>query len=110
MHARCCNSGVQPHISEQDARTVSDDLRLLAHPLRVQILGILAHYDGRACVCDIETALPVKQPTVSHHLRLLREGGLIDCTREGVWVYYHIRREALACVRARIAGLFDALV
>jgi len=47
------------------------------------------------CVCDIAEAFPVGQPTISHHLRLLREAGLVDCVREGHWAYYWVRRETL---------------
>lgn len=61
------------------------------------------------CVCDLEALVPVKQPTVSHHLRLLREAGLIGCERHGLWAYYFVQREALAALRARIAGQLDAL-
>ena len=82
---------------------------LLAHPVRIQILDILAHYGGSACVCDLEEALPVKQPTVSHHLKILRDAGLIDCERQGLWAYYFVQREALAALRARIANQLDAL-
>jgi ArsR family transcriptional regulator len=54
-------------------------------------------------------ALPIKQPTVSHHLRLLREAGLIDCERQGLLAYYFVQREAVAALRSRIAGQLDAL-
>jgi ArsR family transcriptional regulator len=70
-------------ISVDEADRLSDDLQLLAHPVRIQLLDILAHYAGRACVYDLEAALPVKQPTVSHHLKTLRDAGLIDCERQG---------------------------
>lgn len=91
------------------ADRLSDDLHLLAHPIRIQILGILARYAGRACVCDLAAALPVKQPTVSHHLKILRDAGLIDCERQGLWAYYSMRLAALAQLRARVTRLFDAL-
>jgi len=79
-------------------------LRALAHPVRLQILDLLARHAGQVCVCDLEGALPIKQPTVSHHLRLLREAGLIDSERHGLWAYYFVKRDALAALRARIAG------
>ena len=60
-------------------------------------------------VCDLETALPVKQPTVSHHLRLLREAGLIDCERCGLWAYYFVRRDAVVALRERLGARLDAL-
>jgi ArsR family transcriptional regulator len=97
-------------LSAEAAQQFSDDLQILGHPIRMQILDILARSAGRVCVCDLEAALPVKQPTVSHHLKLLREAGLIDCERQGLWAYYFVQREALAVVRARITGQLDTLV
>src|SRR5262245_17853692 len=96
-------------LSAPDAQQLSDDLGILAHPIRLQILAILSRHAGQVCVCDLEAALPVKQPTVSHHLKLLRAAGLIDCERRGLWAYYFVRREALAALRMRIAGQLEAL-
>ena len=74
----CCTPDLAPRITPESAKQLSDDLGILGHPIRLQILDMLAQRDGEVCVCDLEGALPVKQPTVSHHLRLLREAGLID--------------------------------
>lgn len=105
----CCPPALAPRISAAEAKALSDDLGLLGHPTRLQILDMLAQRDGQVCVCDLEAALPVKQPTVSHHLKLLREAGLIDCERRGLWAYYFVRREALNALRARLLGALDAL-
>ncbi len=104
----CCD-GAAPRIADDEARRLSDDLQILAHPIRIQILDMLAQNVGQVCVCDLEAALPVKQPTISHHLRLLREAGLIDVERRGQWAYYAVRREALARLRARIVAHLDAI-
>lgn len=98
----CCSDEVLTTLSPEAAQQISDDLQILAHPIRLQILDILARNEGRTCVCDLEAALPVKQPTVSHHLKLLRSAGLIDCERQGLWAYYFVRREALANLRERV--------
>lgn len=105
----CCNPTLAPRISPDAAKQLSDDLGILGHPIRLQILDMLAQRDGEVCVCDLEAALPVKQPTVSHHLKLLRSAGLIDFERRGLWAYYFVRRDALAAVRERIVAQFDAL-
>jgi DNA-binding transcriptional ArsR family regulator len=81
-----------------------------SYPIRIQILAMLAASAAQVCVCDLEAALPVKQPTVSHHLKLLRDAGLMDCERRGLWAYYFVDRPALAALRAdhraaRLAGL-----
>ena len=109
LGTRCCGEDVGPRLSQEDAQDLSADLQILAHPIRLQILDMLARNAGQVCVCDLEAALPVKQPTVSHHLRLLREAGLIDCERHGLWAYYFVRRDALAELRARTAGWLDIL-
>jgi len=102
--SRCCTDIQDYQLSTEEAQQISDDLQILGHPVRLQILTILARSAGQVCVCDLEAAVPVKQPTVSHHLRLLREAGLIDCERNGLWAYYFVQREALAALRARITG------
>jgi ArsR family transcriptional regulator, arsenate/arsenite/antimonite-responsive transcriptional repressor len=104
----CCAPMPADRISDTAVQQFSDDLNILAHPIRLQILDILARSTGDVCVCDLEGALPVKQPTVSHHLRLLREAGLVDCERRGLWAYYFVRREALAALRQRVVVQFDA--
>ncbi|PDW04932.1 ArsR/SmtB family transcription factor [Candidatus Viridilinea mediisalina] len=106
----CCAPRLQARLSSEDAQAFGAQLGLLGHPIRLQILDLLAQHEEPVCVCDLEAALPVKQPTVSHHLRLLREAGLIDCERRGLWAYYTVRCEALAALRARIVAHLDALL
>ena len=109
-HATSCCAPIAPtRLDDEAAQRFTDDLTILAHPIRVQILDLLSRSSGDVCVCDLEAALPVKQPTVSHHLKLLREAGLIDCERRGLWAYYFVQREALAVLRQRIVAQFDAL-
>ena len=107
--AHCCGDGEQQQLSSETAQQFTDDLLILAHPIRIQILTMLARSDGQVCVCDLEAALPVKQPTVSHHLRLLRDAGVIDCERHGLFAYYFVKRTALAELRARILEPLDQL-
>lgn len=106
---RCCGDGLLPRLSTQEARRLAGDLQILGHPIRLQLLDILARHEGQVCVCDLEAAVPVRQPTVSHHLRLLREAGLVDFERRGLWAYYFVRRDALAALRARLTTLLDSL-
>lgn len=106
---RCCAPAPPAGLDAAEAERLSADLQILAHPVRLQILGVLARNDGQVCVCDIEAAVPVKQPTVSHHLRLLREAGLIACEKHGLWAYYFVHREALAALRARIGDQLNTL-
>jgi ArsR family transcriptional regulator, arsenate/arsenite/antimonite-responsive transcriptional repressor len=104
----CCDGLARAQLSLEEVQQFTDDLQILAHPIRMQILDILGRSSDAVCVCDLEAALPVKQPTVSHHLRLLREAGLIDCTRQSLWAYYFVQRAALAALRARITDRLAA--
>ncbi len=107
LGTRCCTPGTQTLDTER-AQALANDMQILGHPVRLQLLDLLVQSEGEVCVCDLEAAVPVKQPTVSHHLRLLREAGLIDCEKHGLWVYYFIRRDAVRALRGRIAAQLEA--
>lgn len=100
---RCCDGGARPTLGVRAARQLAGDLAVLAHPVRLQLLDVLVRNAGKVCVCDLEAAVPVKQPTVSHHLRLLRQAGLVDSERRGLWAYYFVKRGAVERLRARLA-------
>ena len=71
-------------------------LKALSDPVRLRLLSVVAsHTGGEACVCDISVGIDVSQPTVSHHLKVLREAGLLISERRGSWVYYCVVPEAL---------------
>lgn len=69
-------------------------LKAIADPYRLTMLATLAANEHEVCVCDFTDALPLNQPTVSHHLRILREAGLITSERRGTWVYYQLAADA----------------
>lgn len=100
---RCCDPDAVPRISFAQAERATADLEILAHPVRLQLLDLLTRKEGKVCVCDLEAAVPVKQPTVSHHLRLLRQAGLVHSERQGLFAYYLVDRRALDALRGRIA-------
>ena len=100
---RCMDEAARPTIGEREADRIAEDLAIVGHPVRMQLLNVLSRGEGRVCVCDLEAAVPVKQPTVSHHLKLLREAGLVEVEREGLWAFYYLDRPALAALRERIA-------
>lgn len=94
-HCRQC--GRISHAKALDHGAVGARAALLAalgDPVRLGIVELLSAHD-RLCVCDIVEAFPVGQPTISHHLRLLREAGLVDVERRGHWAFYGLRREVL---------------
>lgn len=81
-------------------------LRVLSEPLRWQILGLLK--DEELCVCHLVEELGVPQPLVSHHLRVLRESGLVDTSRHRYWTYYRLRPGALAATAVAVGDLAEA--
>jgi hypothetical protein len=104
--ARCCGEGDQQQLSPETAQQFTDDLLILAHPIRIQILTMLARSDGQVCVCDLEAALPVKQPTVSHHLRLYGTAALLRSVAvaaelRDVGLGHQLTRGAGSCPAAR---------
>ena len=105
---RCCDISARPSRTHAEATAIASDLEQLAHPVRLQLLDVLARNEGRVCVCDLEAAVPVKQPTVSHHLRLLREAGLIESEKVGQWVYYRIKRDSARALRDRVQQVLRA--
>jgi ArsR family transcriptional regulator len=86
---------IQPALPAQEAASIATRLRALADPTRVQIVLMLAEHPGEVCVCDITDSFNLDQSTISHHLRQLREAGIIDSVRHGVWAYYFLRSGAL---------------
>ena len=88
-------------MSADQAESVAGLLKALADPVRLRLMSLIAATD-EACVCDLTGPFDVSQPTISHHLRVLREAGLVDCERRGTWVYYWACPEALDA----LGGLF----
>lgn len=88
---------------------LTEGLKVLAHPVRARIIELLAADPDEVCVCDLEAALPVKQPTVSHHLRILRDAGLAGYRKSGQWAHYFLHRDALADLTGRTNSWLDSL-
>ncbi|MGV0836270.1 metalloregulator ArsR/SmtB family transcription factor [Mycolicibacterium thermoresistibile] len=84
-------------LSASQAADIAVKLKALADPVRLQLFSAIAsHTGGEACVCDISTDIDVSQPTVSHHLKVLREAGLLTSERRASWVYYAVVPQALS--------------
>lgn len=91
-------------LSRQDAEALAVGLKALADPVRLQIVSLLAaSADHAACVCDITPAVGLAQPTVSHHLKVLRDAGLVTREARGTWAWFHLVPERLAELSAAIA-------
>ena len=101
----CCPPLTKQPLSSDRAARIAPLLKALADPVRLRLLSLVAsHADGEACVCDLNDAFDLSQPTISHHLKVLHEVGLLDRSKRGVWVYYAVRRDVLADVAALIGG------
>lgn len=95
---------VREPLTEDDAKSLAGMFKALADPVRLRLLSLIASFDGgEACVCDLIGPFDVSQPTISHHLRVLREAGLIDCERRGTWVYYWVLPDALSHLGSLLA-------
>jgi ArsR family transcriptional regulator len=93
---RVDTNGLAPHVKVLSA---------LADPTRLGIVTMLSSVDVPVCVCEIVDGFELGQPTISHHLRILREAGLLDCEKRGLWVYYWLKPEALKEVTGYLGGL-----
>ena len=102
----CCSPVTREPLSADAALRISPLLKALADPVRLRLLSLIAsHRDGEACVCDLQEAFELSQPTISHHLKVLHEVGLLDRSKRGVWVYYRVRPAALADLAALLGGV-----
>src|SRR5215510_8236589 len=101
--AACCPPLSREPLSRAQAGQVAPLLKALADPVRLRLMSLIAsHPGGEACVCDLTGAFDLSQPTISHHLKVLHEAGLLDRDKRGVWVYYRARTGALASLGALI--------
>jgi ArsR family transcriptional regulator, arsenate/arsenite/antimonite-responsive transcriptional repressor len=83
-------------------------LRALGEPMRLEIYRLIAAQDGALCVCDMVERFPLQQPTISHHLKILREAHLVTVSRQGKWAYYRPNPQGLALLRDAAAVLTPA--
>lgn len=102
---------LRPVIGPDAAHETAAMFKALADPVRLRVLSAIAARDGgEACVCDVSDGLDVSQPTISHHLKVLRDAGLVTSERRASWVYYRVVPEALQCLSALLADYAGAEV
>ena len=100
----CCAPLAAEPLTEEQASQVALVLKALGDPVRLRLLSLVMSYAGaEACVCDLNDAVDLSQPTVSHHLKVLHDVGLLDREKRGVWVYYRARPEALSALAALLS-------
>ncbi len=91
----CCDPIVHPTISGTEAERLAALAKALADPIRVQLVDVLRRHAGKVCVCELTPLFDVSQPTVSHHLKVLRDAGLVGVERRGLWAYYYVNPGAV---------------
>jgi ArsR family transcriptional regulator, arsenate/arsenite/antimonite-responsive transcriptional repressor len=91
----CCEPVAQPQVDPAEAAGLAAVARALADPIRVQLVDVLRSNAGEVCVCELVPLFDVSQPTISHHLKVLREAGIVGSERRGLWAYYYVRAGAL---------------
>lgn len=92
----CCGGLAAAPLDEAQAADLARVFKALGDPVRLRLLSMIASREGgEVCVCELTPAFALSQPTISHHLKLLRQAGLVDCERRGTWVYYWLLPAAL---------------
>jgi ArsR family transcriptional regulator len=91
----CCQPVVYPDVERQQAERIALLAKALGDPIRLQLVDVLRKHAGKVCVCELVPLFDVSQPTLSHHLKKLRDAGIVDSERRGLWAYYYVIPDAL---------------
>ena len=91
----CCEPVVYPDVQRREAERLAKVAKALGDPIRLQLVDVLRKHAGKVCVCELTPLFDVGQPTVSHHLKVLRDAGIVDSERPGLWAYYYVVPDAL---------------
>ena len=91
----CCEPVVYPDTERTEAERMATVAKALGDPIRVQLVDVLRKHAGKVCVCELTPLFDVGQPTVSHHLKVLRGAGIVDSERRGLWAYYYVVPDSL---------------
>jgi ArsR family transcriptional regulator, arsenate/arsenite/antimonite-responsive transcriptional repressor len=91
----CCEPVVYPDVQREQAQRMAAIAKALGDPIRLQLVDVLRKHAGEVCVCELVPLFDLSQPTVSHHLKVLREAGIVGSQRQGVWAYYYVVPDAM---------------
>jgi ArsR family transcriptional regulator, arsenate/arsenite/antimonite-responsive transcriptional repressor len=91
----CCEPVAYPDIERDQAQRIATVAKALGDPIRMQLVDVLRKHAGKVCVCELVPLFDLSQPTVSHHLKVLREAGIVGSERRGLWAYYYVNPETL---------------
>lgn len=99
-HSSCATTSAALRLSSDQADHIAVLAKALGHPVRVQIIDVLSRYGGELCVCDIEQLFSLTQPTISHHLKVLRQAGVVDAEQRGLWAFYYLKTNSFGALSA----------
>ena len=91
----CCEPVAYPDVERQAAARMAAVAKALGDPVRLQLVDVLRKHAGKVCVYELVPLFDISQPTLSHHLKKLRDAGIVDSERRGLWAYYYVRPESL---------------
>ena len=100
----CCEPVAYPEIERAEAERMAVVAKALGDPIRMQLVDVLRKHAGQVCVCELVPLFDLSQPTVSHHLKVLREAGIVGSERRGLWAYYYVNPNALEEVSAWLSS------
>jgi ArsR family transcriptional regulator len=100
----CCEPVAYPEIERAEAERMARVAKALGDPIRMQLVDVLQKHAGQVCVCELVPLFDLSQPTVSHHLKVLREAGIVGSERRGLWAYYYVEPAALGELSAWLAA------
>jgi len=92
----CCEPVVYPEIAREQAERTAAVAKALGDPVRMQLVDVLRKHAGQVCVCELVPLFDLSQPTISHHLKVLRDAGIVGSERRGLWAYYYVEPGALS--------------
>ena len=92
---RCCEPLAYPELERDHVQRMATIAKALGDPVRLQLVDVLRKHAGKVCVCELVPLFTLSQPTVSHHLKVLREAGIVGSERRGLWAYYYVIPGAL---------------
>jgi ArsR family transcriptional regulator len=92
---RCCDPVVHPDVERDEAVRMAAIAKALGDPVRLQLVDVLRKHAGKVCVCELVPLFDISQPTLSHHLKTLRQAGIVDSERRGLWAYYYVLPDTL---------------
>ena len=96
----CCEPVVYPDVERDQAEEMAAIAKALGDPVRLQLVDVLRKHAGKVCVCELVPLFDLSQPTVSHHLKVLRDAGIVGSERRGLWAYYYVIPGALGNLSA----------